>query len=471
MVDSRSEVNQPSAVPRQGFSMRDIVFTVYRRKWIILAIALPIILVGSFSLLRQTGSYTASARILVELNEVDQPRWNIKTGNIDYDRELSTLFNIAMSVPVIRSAAISLEDSIPAILELNPELISLREPGEMEGFLFERMDVSVVGESSILEFQFSSASPRISLMAVGALRDAFIEYYTYRRRDGAAIDYYTEQIALVRAEMDSFLLLRTKAMEEAGFTSLNDELRFNSGQLASLQAELYTAVADSRTLELEYNRLKTFLDRDPREFPMGSEESRSQALVYWRNIVSKHEDELNNLKAVHTANSIPVQRQQEMLERSLANLAQHVQNYVESLNLQLLKAREKESSIRDMVEEVREKNRRGPLAYQRVSSIDTEIESLRELLQDLQGKRGEVRLSEMADERISNLANLSDPEIMEVISGSKTVIYLALLVIFALALGLVAAFVMQAMDHRVFAPEDVEENLKLPVFASISRTD
>lgn len=471
MVDSLPEVSRDNVRIAPGLSFRDIIFTLYRRKWIVLALALPIIVVGGFSLLRQSGSYTAAARILVELNEVEQPRWNTRPGNVDYDRELSTLFTIAMSVPVVESAAESLQDSIPVIMELIPNRAELDQPGELMGFLFDKMDVSVVGESSILEFQFNSISPRVSLMVVGALRDAFVEYYTYRRRDGSAIAYYTDQINLVRAEVDSFLALRTMAMEESGYSSLTDELRYDTGQLAELENELFDAITVARSLDAEYTNLKKYLDRDPREFPMGADESRSHVLVNWRNIVNKHEDELNNILSVHTPNSIPAKRQRELLERSMANLAQHERNYVESLHLQLLTAQEREESLRLLTQGLEEKNRRGPAAYQRISMLDTEISSMRVLLQSLQGKRGEVRLSEMADERISNLVNLSEPEIREVISGGRTVIYLTLLSILALSLGIVAAFLMETMDHRVFAPKDIEEHLQLPVFASITRDD
>jgi len=43
--------------------------------------------------------------------------------------------------------------------------------------------------------------------------------------------------------------------------------------------------------------------------------------------------------------------------------------------------------------------------------------------------------------------------------------------VFGLALGIVAALIMESMDHRVYAPKDVEEKLNLPVFASVTRED
>ena len=47
--------------------------------------------------------------------------------------------------------------------------------------------------------------------------------------------------------------------------------------------------------------------------------------------------------------------------------------------------------------------------------------------------------------------------------------YFILMVIFAIALGFVAAFILESLDHRVYEPRDVEEHLKLPVFASVTK--
>ncbi len=103
-------------------NLRAIVFTLYRRKWIILAVALPIIIMGGISLFSQSGTFTASSKVIVELTKVDLPQWDSTRSNVDYDRELSTMFNVAMSVPVLEAAAASLEDSVETILELEPVL-------------------------------------------------------------------------------------------------------------------------------------------------------------------------------------------------------------------------------------------------------------------------------------------------------------------------------------------------------------
>jgi len=454
-----------------GISLRDVVYVIFRRRWIILAICLPIIAVGGGSLFQQSGSFTAASRVVVELSKVDLPKWDPTKQNVDYDRELSTLFNIAMSVPVAEVAAAAMRDSIEVIKTLDPNLVWLNEKYALRDYLLEGLDVSVVGESSILEFRFTSPHPRISLMATGAMRDAFVEFQVFGRKNLQAVAFYEEQISAVRTEIDSLLSRRGKILSENNYSSLENELRYDSGILANLESELNSAMTNRRSLGVEVEWVSSYLDGDPRDFPMGPDENRSNTLVYWRNLVGKHDDELNSILTVHTEESAVTIRQKQLVQSSVENLSREQRNYVKSLEITFQSAKETEESIRDRISRIQKKNSRAPDVYQQVSLLDTEIESLRDLLSDIQGKRGEVRLNQLADERVSSVAILSDPELLAILSSGKTVIYFIMIIVMAIALGIVAAFILESQDHRIYTPKDVEANLNLPVFASVTRMD
>lgn len=471
MYDALPGSNVPMVPTESNISLRDIVFVLFRRRWVILAIALPIILVAGISLTRQTGSFTASSRIVVELLKVDLPRWNTQGRTVDYDRELSTFINIAMSLPVAEKAAASLADSIPIMQSLVPDLSELDQEGALLEYLQEGLNVSIVGESAIIEFSFSSSHPRISMMASGAYRDAFINFQIYGRKNVEAIAYYEEQITSVRAEIDSLLVIRGRVLHESGYSSLKDELRYETGHVADLESQLSAAIINTRTLEAHYGLLVKYLENNPRDFPMGPDESRSQTLVNWRDIVGKYDNELSAILVVSTDDSVPARQQRQIVENALANLKREQHNYVNSYQLTLFSAQEREKTIRQQLERVKSDSHDSPDVYQHVSLLDTEIETLRGLFEDLQSKRGEVRLNQMADERVSSVVILTNPEISTVISGSKTMVYLVVIILFAIAFGIVMAFVLENLDHRIYSPRDIEQNLNLPVFASVSKVD
>jgi uncharacterized protein involved in exopolysaccharide biosynthesis len=248
-------------------------------------------------------------------------------------------------------------------------------------------------------------------------------------------------------------------------------MRFDAGQLADLEDKLRIATGNRISAELTYKHLAKIVDGDPLDFPVGLDESRSFTLVDWRNTVSKHQDQLHYLLSVYTEDSAPVRRQRELLERSLDRLRQEERAYIESLRVQLVSLQAREELLREQALEVRGKNMRAPGAYRQVSLIDVEIESLRRVLQDLQGKRGEVRLSSHADERVSSVVRLTAPELVVNLAGSRTTVYLLLIVILALGISVVAALVVENLDHRVYGPLDVEEHLNLPVFASVTKVE
>ncbi len=470
---NRIGTESPAQLParRDVFTLRDIVFVLFRRRWIILAICVPIILVGGISLFRQTGSYTASSRVVVELTKVGLPQWNTTGRNIDYDRELSTLFNIAMSVSIAERAAVSLADSAATIIRLDGKVPGFPGPTDLRDYLLGGLTVNVVGESNILEFQFSSPNPRISLMAVGALRDAFIDYEVRGRRNPGAIVYYQEQMRAVRGDIDSLLQERGDVVSAAGYTSLEEERKHEVGQQADLENKLMQAQVDLRALRIEHGLLQEYIGRDPRDFPMGKDQSMSHPLVYWRNTVAKREDELSAILAIHTPESPPARRQQAIVDAAVDRLSQESETYVHSLEVAIGSLEEREASLKEQISFIQTRNRRAPAVYQRVSLLDTEINALRGLHDDLQGKWGEVRMTELADERVSTVVALTAPELETLLSGGKTMVYFVIIAVFAVALGVVAGFVVEGLDHRVYTPQDVEEKLRLPVYASVTKVD
>ena len=463
--------NSPSLEGSSGlqFSFRDIIVTLYRRKLVVLMIACPIILAGGFALLNQSGSYGATARVLVELANVEKPRWNTTGSNVDYDRELSTMLNIAMSTSVGKLAAISLEDSIPLIRSLDPLLAGLEGVEELTWFLLSNTNVAVLGESRILEFQVNASHPRLALMGVGAMRDAFADFQVTSQKNNQAIAYYEEQIAVVRAQVDSLLLMRATILEEAGYSDMSEQLKAEAGSMIEVVYELMKARSLRQAVEIRHQVLFAALDNDPREFPMGEDESRSYSLVGLRNMVIEQEKILNGLLTVHTPNSIPVLQQQEMLDAELKKLCREEKAYVESVRITLEELRSKERLLEDLVSVYEERQKHAPQTSYRISLIDTETFSMRNVMENLQVKLGEVRISHQADDRVSAIISLTQPTLSEVISSGKSIMYFMILVFFALALGVIVAFVLETLDHRISSSEEITAHLQLPVFAIIRK--
>ena len=202
---------------------------------------------------------------------------------------------------------------------------------------------------------------------------------------------------------------------------------------------------------------------------MGEREGDMNTLIYLKNIVSKHEDKLNELRALHPEDSVPVQRQREVLERAIQNLRDEVEVYIEGLEIDLAAARAKEASLLTMIDSFKDITQKAPAVYQRVTMLDTEINTRRSLLEDLQVKIGEVRLSSMADKRISSMLALTEPELIKVFASGQPIIYFGLVCFFALSLGIVVGFIAENLDHRIYNRRQAEQYLRLRVFGIVSQ--
>ncbi|MBK9472424.1 MAG: hypothetical protein IPO18_09075, partial [bacterium] len=53
-------------------------------------------------------------------------------------------------------------------------------------------------------------------------------------------------------------------------------------------------------------------------------------------------------------------------------------------------------------------------------------------------------MNEMADDRVSNIIVLTEPELVMALGGGKTAIYMIMMVVLALALGIVGAFIAES---------------------------
>lgn len=471
MAKTQTESRLPVKYEREGISLRNLATVLFRRRWVILAISLPLIIIGGVSLFGQAGTYTASATVVVELEKVEIPKWNPNLLKVDYNRVLNTYVQSAMSQQVAAAAAVTLQDSIPVMIGIDETLLELQEPGILQEYLLDGLDVSVIGESAILDLRYTSTAPRISLMAVDALRSAFLDFQVHGSKSSEAVGYYEEQVVAVRAVSDSLLTHRGDILRAAGYSSLTDEMKYDTGRLANLQTEHHEAVVARRMLESEYLLLLGYLEESPRDFPMGPDQNGSIPLVFAMNTLLKREDELNEILALYNEDSGPVRRHRALIEQSEKSVALETRKFVRGVELALNTLKEKEAALRDQVAEVQEKNSNANTLYRQITLIDYELKANSELMESLQEKIGEVRMAQLADERVSSSTALSDPSIVSVLTGGTTVVYFIALVFLSLALGIIVGFVIENMDHRVYTPRDVEENLNLQVFASVSRAD
>lgn len=456
------------ARPEQAISPREIAYVISRRRWLILGIALPILIVAATGLLKRTGGVVASSKVLVEMRTPVLPQWNTATATIDADRLMSTYQHLAMSVPVAQRAADVLVDSLATLRSFDPDLAHLTSRSALVEYLLNGLNVSLVGESSILDLRFSAVEPHAALMANRACRDAFLEYSSSALVNSGAIGYYQEQIASISAEIDSLLETRGKILRDTGYTSFQDDLRFNSGQVAGLEDKVFEATANRRLVESKIEYFRKVWAEDPGFMPITDRTFENAPLIDAKLRVTKYQDVLSQLLATYTPTSPEVQKQREILESAQRIFAQAKDDFLRGYEAEATAARAKEQTLRQQRDQLLGALSAAPEIYRRISMLDVDIDARRTVLKELQSKLGEVRISQMADSRVNRLIKLTEPQIDMVISSSRQFVYFFMVSFFGLALSLLVAFIVDQQDHRIYTRRQLEQALNLPVISTIT---
>jgi uncharacterized protein involved in exopolysaccharide biosynthesis len=450
------------AGPRQEaqFDLKRFIAIIIRRRWLILAIALPIIFMVTFGTMKTSSSVTAGTLIMVETRQPENPFFSQRVVNDDV--VMSTAAQIGMSIPVAEKAAVLLADSIPVLRDEDPLLIDLEEGEDLVGRLIESVDCGPVGESNVLNLTFTHPSPRFALAAVTALSEGFVQFNIERQQNPSAVSYYTDQIRQVQAEVDSIMKLKSEVLDDAGMVAFSNSAQGTILHIRTMEQELFRVRSARRGIEGRLDKLKDTIAQDPEYYP--SDERFVMLKVNYETLLA----ELSKLRAKYKDDSVWVQRQYELISDASASLKRERDAYIAELEIELADVIAKEEAFLEAVETQSASLDVYPQVLRRTESFDLQINSRRDLLESLQMKRGEVRLKAGSDQRISSLVQLNQPTISSRIGGSKKLLYIGVAVVFSLILGLIVAIFVDNQDHRIYDRRQASQMLDVPVLGALS---
>lgn len=447
------------------FGLRDMLAIMIRRRWVILAVVAPIALFATIGTMQSTDMLTASTDVLIEGRSAASPQFRVQS--VDYDVLMSTATEIAQSMPVAAKAAEALWDTLPSIVAADPDFILPETPRQLRNTLLRYVSCGPVGESNILRLSYNSANRRFALLAVGALTDAYIDYSIESQQNTRAIDYYTDQINMLQVEIDSLMTRRADIYNVAGFMAFRANTTAGINHIKSLEYSYYTTRSTRIGLESRLEAIYDAIDENPDYAP---------ALLVGENqtfLLAKGEYDdalraLNELRVRYQEDSEWVQRQHQLVDDARNKLHEERDAFVTHLEIELQQLWSTEVSLQQAVEEQKDMLIGYPDIERRVESIDLQISTQRDLLESLQMKRGEVRLSAESDLRISNITQLNEPSIKAGVGGGKKMLYLVMALVLALVIGLMAAVFIENQDHRIYDRRDAEQALEVPVLGAIS---
>jgi uncharacterized protein involved in exopolysaccharide biosynthesis len=460
-------VQQPGRVEERGLlGVRDLVYVTFRRRWVVLAVWLPIIAFGVLGLYRQTGAFVASSTVMLELSEPSAPQNRGTVRSDEYDRAISTYANLGMSVPVAQRAASILADSLDVLVSIDPGYARLREDNEaMFEFILDNLSISRVAESNLMTIQSSSPYARASLMVNRAVRDAFLNYTANTARRAEAVVYYEEQLSQIRATIDSLLAEREAIALATGLADPLTDGRNTLQLQTSLQAQRFELESQIAYQESQLDNLRAVIAGNADFVPTDVSGSN---LVGQRARLDDALAELTRLRTVHPEESPPVQRQMEQVVALRKTFRRSLGDYVDAREIELNSMRTQLAEVNAQLAEVEQDARKLPNVRRRLTLIDAQVNAKTKFMRDLQGKLGDVVLSAQADERVNRLLAVTEPEIVTVISPLRRYLYMGLLAVAGLVLGLLVALLVDRSDNRIYNVTSLGEAVDAPVLGAVS---
>ena len=471
---------------RHGDTARDVIAVIFKWKWLVCGILLAVFLPVAIFSVPTMPLYRATARTLVKQ---DRAYLSITPG--DESR--------AMNLPVGRATINSelrilksREVSERAKEELQSELVEtelFEKIGDDNFSVQDRLDVSPVSESNVIEISYVDENPGLAVKIVNKIAEAYQMRHAEINRPQGAQEFFERQASTylerVREAERNLKLFE----QQEGVVDLAKELVDARVLVERLERDLQVTVVQLGEEQTRFNFLKEEMKKQPVKIAKLEETVPNRVAEQLRARLFQLEQEKGSLLQLYTEKDRRVIGKQEEIDavrRSLANEESYVDGRKEtglnpirqSVEQDLVVAQTKFTSLvskKGIVSSQLDAARKRLMRLDQASSAYNELKKSLELSQNnyvLFHKRSEAaQISDAMDrEKWVNVAILERAALpLEPLKGPRRAFTLVLAAFAGIALGFGVAFGIEFFNTSVQSEKVLENQLNLPVLASIEK--
>ena len=447
--------------------MRDLLSLVFRRKGIVLVIFSLIFLASVISLARQKVVYLAETKILV-LRGQGGMYSPLNSPRLQWWEEMRTEVELVRSRPVMERATANLDREWQAtgLTDHGTEVVRPAPPSPED--LSDAMTAEPIEETNIIRITYHALDGRTAIEGVNAIASAYLDRRREMKSNKQTAEFFQEQIEQSRAKVERMRAEMAIYKAEHGITDIAQESDEMIHQRAQLETDLSDARGQRAELESELRVIESAAE-DPLGVLVPTVELASfENLKDHQRHLADLEAKLNNLRSTYTEESPPVQAVKRDLEATKLSIRQVVADLATAKRNQLSVLRTRESSIQKELGLIEGQLEQIPEHEARVAMMSLELKSATDRLEELETQHQQHFLQEEVDPRLSNL-QLVAPAVSarRVGGGTKQKLFMVFSFLLASGMALVAAFMVDTLDHTIKFPADVESALGIPVLASV----
>ena len=501
-------------------SLRDVAQILCRRRWIILGILLPTVIVAVVGSLLSTPIYRASAKILLKqdrfglvhvASEVSRPLLRQQVGEQDMNSEIELLKSHALLEAVVdlhqldqRAPCSPLQpharwmtvirDKFCRVRHLTwwktpPENTparshKLRQDAVNE--LSNHLDVIPIETSNLIRVSYEDRDSALAARIVTDLIEQFrTKHVQLNQSDGAYTLYRNEAKTLRDSLVRSEEQLKT-LRNQAGIIDLDKQKTLNLTKLAEFEAALRTVEADIASTREEIKRLKAQLSKLPRRIASETRLVQNSALDNLKASMMSLEVTRSRLKEKFTPDHQQLREVESQIREGKRILGEESSTQVKEQSTQLnplyetlqqahLQAQTtlggllaRQQVLQQHVSDYHQLSQHLDRMSFELAPLKREAELKAKAYLSYVKKEEEARLSNAMDQHRMVNIDIAEPTYIlpdPISPRRKLNVLIALLV--GTITGLVMAFVADFSDHTFKTRNEIEKQLGLPWLASI----
>ena len=454
---------------------------VFKRKWLILAIAIAVMSLGALRTLMITPMYTASVRIQIDskpIKIVEGGQVEASEGGTDFLRtqiellrssgvaeRVASIAKLADDADFFKPREFSLMSAIRSLFSGEAQSDSVPDRASLTraaaGIVAGNQSVSLVPGSRLVDVRYSDPSPGRAQRVANAFADAFIASNIDKRFEANvyAKAFLEDQLAQLKLKLEEAETAVIAFAEKEEFVITSEKASIAEANLSAANGALGGLIADRIKSEQLWRQVENV---DALNLPQFLLNPVIQGLRSARNTLDgEYKEKLQTFKPGYPA-MIQIQNRMKEIDRQIVT---EVKAIKESHKAAYEQALQQESEMRTRIETLRvetlDLQRRG-IQY---NNLKREANTLRTLYEGLLQRHKEVDVA--GGVGANNIFIVDRASVPGAPSSPNLSRALMLSLMLGLGGGFGAAYLLERLDDAVRAPDDVERLSGLPTLGVI----
>ena len=504
----------------QLMSLRDVVHILFRRRWIILGILLPTLAIAVLGSILATPIYRANAKILLKQDRVallhvpseeSRPSVRQQLGEEVLNSEIELIKSHALLEALVDLHRLDQRPPCTPVTAQDGWMARLRgnvcqfrqfawlgvTPEQDEGSLRkarqkaindldDNLEVYPIELSNLIRVTYEDRDPALATRIVNDLIEQFrIKHVQLNQSDGA-YNLYRNEADTLRDSLEKSEEQLKSFRNQAGIIDLDKQKALNLAKLTEFEAALRTVEVDIAATQEEIKRFTSQLNTVPRRIASETRMVQNSALDNLKATMMTLEVTRSRLKEKFTPEHQQLREVESQIREGNRILAQEAATLVkeqstqanplyETLQQGLLQAETRlsgliarQSILQQHVTDYHQLSQHLDRMSFELAPLQREAELKAKTYLNYVKKEEEARFSSAMDQhRIVNI-DIAEPTYLSFkpVYPKRRLNVLIALIVGSLT-GLVMAFVAHYMDHTFKTRQEVEDQLGLPLLASI----